>query len=47
VNEDADPHLVETKDQSGEYVAQAQVRDNNSGEVLQLSGSFIAVSATK
>jgi hypothetical protein len=37
--------IIEPKDQLGKYNVQAQVRDNNSGVVLQLSGPFIAVAA--
>jgi hypothetical protein len=39
--------VIEPKDQLGTYTIQSQVRDNNSGMVLQLSGPFNAVPASK
>ncbi len=37
--------IIEPKDQLGKYVISAQVMDNNSGTVLQLSGPFNVVNA--
>jgi len=39
--------VIEPRDQLGTYTIQSQVRDNNSGIVLQLSGPFNAVPASK
>ena len=39
--------IIEPKDQLGMYTVQAQIRDNNSGAVLQLSRPFTAVAANK
>jgi hypothetical protein len=39
--------VIEPKDPSGKYIVHAQVRDNNSGAVLQLSRPFTAVAAGK
>jgi hypothetical protein len=39
--------VIEPTDQLGTYTIQSQVRDNNSGDVLQLSGPFNAVATKK
>ena len=35
--------VIEPKDQLGKYMVFSQVRDNNSGTVLQLNAPFVAV----
>jgi len=35
--------VIEPKDQLGKYIVYSQVRDNNSGVVLQLNAPFVAV----
>jgi hypothetical protein len=39
--------VIEPKDLLGKYMVYAQVRDNNSGAVLQLNGPFTAVAVNK